>query len=385
MGFSQILNKKYTAEILHYTTPFIHLDFVLSRGVPVGKWVESFSPEGIGKTTLNLQIALFILEMYKDTELLFIDAEMSTTTERIKSIAYSEVDVKDSAIIVNGIEKGTYVRPETYEQVDELFSQFTKYCIQNNVKGIILWDSLVALTSEKVLTKGSDRISFRATLIQQLIDSYHALFSKYGITQLVINQVRDRIDIGMFSSSKGEGYMVDTEYNVPGGRAHKFWTFQAIMLSKGQKWKDKTDEEKSIFKGRINKLTITKNKFGPDRNVCELVYIPEIGYSNVLSIIEDLRKVGYISGQGLYRMKVPFTEKSISLPDLLELLIVDEKVLNEFYNKIYMVLLDKYKAYDYEKYFDREKQRHAIVMDATRLLNFYQKKARLVDTSEVSE
>lgn len=375
MGFSKVNKLAKPGNISSLSTPLIHLDFSLGRGIAEGRWIETFAPEGIGKTTLNLQTAGFITELKPNYELLYIDAEMSTSEERIMNVLYGdvEVDLETGAIFINNEDKGTIVRPETYEQVDQLFSDFIKYCAQEKKKGVVVWDSLVALTSEKMLAKGKEKLAYRATAIQELIESYIAQFSKLGITLLVINQVRDKVNIDMFASTKGEGAMADTEYNVPGGRAHKFWAFQSLMLAKGQKWKDKSDETKAIFKGRLNRIIPTKNKFGRDRQEVQVVYIPEIGYSNILTIIDDLKSAGYITGQGYYRMKIPGIDKQIPLNKLFELLVTEDEVLDKIYNTIFEKLVEDYKYYDKVDKFDKEMQKEAIRLDAIKHLKFYNK------------
>ncbi len=376
MGFSNVVKIAKPNQIRSLTTPFIHLDFSLGRGIAEGRWIESFSPEGIGKTTLNLQIAGFITLVEDDVELLYIDAEMSTTEDRIKNVMYGDVgvDLDSGAITINGVDKGTIVRPSTYEEVDVLFNEFIKYCSQSKKKGIIVWDSLVALTSEKVLTKGNDRIAYRATAIQELIEKYMASFTKLGITILVINQIRDKVNMEMFASTKGDGAMVDSEYHVPGGRAHKFFAFQSLMLAKGQKWKDKSDEDQAIFKGRLNRIIPTKNKFGVDRQEVQIVYIPEIGYTSVLTILDDLKSTGYIGGKGYYQMKIEGIDKSIRLDRYLEMLITEDDVLDSLYNAIFEKLVNDFKYYDKVDLFDKEKQKLAIRLDAIKLLNYYNRK-----------
>ncbi len=124
MGFSNVVKIAKPNQIRSLTTPFIHLDFSLGRGIAEGRWIESFSPEGIGKTTLNLQIAGFITLVEDDVELLYIDAEMSTTEDRIKNVMYGDVgvDLDSGAITINGVDKGTIIKPSTYEESDVLFS-----------------------------------------------------------------------------------------------------------------------------------------------------------------------------------------------------------------------------------------------------------------------
>lgn len=363
-------------DITSIHTPFMLLDFSLGGGIASGQWIEIFGPEGVGKTTLALKVGSFMIEADPNCYLLYIDTEKAMSFERIQDVFYQKnVEINDETgqITIDGIERGALLSPDTYEQIDVIFNQFCSYCMKNNMSGILVWDSLVTATSERLIKEGKERIGWKATAIQTLIEKYNAIFQKVPVTQLVINQVRAKIGENMFSQDKGEGEMGDGDYSVPGGYAHKFASSQTVQLVKSTKWK--FPQTTPLCEGRTVRMIPTKNKLGNPRREVKHVLVFEPGYSNVVSILEYFSANKMLEGKALSSIKITgFTalEKGVSLPKFCDMLVSDDAFLDAFFNFSFDFCVAQFKSYSKLHRFNKELMKKAIRMDADRMARYFE-------------
>ena len=375
MSFSEEINlSTFTSDINIIPTPLMLLNFSLDGGFPETRWIETFGPEGVGKTSLNLQICSLYLELFPNSYMMFIDAERSLMHDRIKQLFYQdnvEINEDNGAIFIDGKERGIIVSPDTYEQVDLIFSKFSKYCINNNLKGIFIWDSLVALTSEAGLEKGKTKIGFKAASIQDLIERYNGIFKKANITQLVINQIRQKI-ADMFASNKDSGEMTEPDIHVPGGNAHKFFSMQSYFLIKSKKWG--YPKSNPIVEGRIVRLLPTKNKIGLPKREVNLVMLFEIGFSDIITQLEFLNNEKQLKGKGLSRFKFPFMtneDKSFKINTFCEELVKNEEFAKKYFDFVFTYMVQKFKSFNKISKFKQDLMYKAMILDAKKLVKYF--------------
>ena len=407
MNFSEEADFGKPGEIGFTPTPFIPLNFSLGGGLGKGRWIEIVGAEGLGKTTLTIQIASFILHIIPNSYLLLLDAEhaLDLSSDRTLRLFYQDEvelyfadkkmvknangtiemqDVKkgknakneDGVIKFNGVERGLVRRPETYQDIERFFKMFSNHCKTNGVYGILVWDSLVSSTTEVMLSEGSERIAYRATAIQGLIEKYNSTFLKIPITQLVINQLRANISTGgLFASKKGEGDMGRADYNVPGGMAHKFFSYQALeMSSKVSKWSYPTTNP--IIEGKITRIIPKKNKLGMPQREVFMVLVYEMGYSTILSVLEAMKDAKVLEGKkvGLTNIKLPGEEKGYRFEALCDKLVSDASFLERFTNFVYDFYMSQFNSFMYSRNLEKEIVKESIILDAKRFSLFFPQK-----------
>ena len=111
---------------------------------------------------------------------------------------------------------------------------------------------------------------------------------KYNVSLIAINQLRDKIDLGVFKPKATLKYLAQKE--LPGGHSLSFNSSQLLYLSSG---KDIDDEYG--FKGgsRVTIKAVKNKQFRPNLEF-ELVFSFNLGYSNFWSNYEFLKKINRI-------------------------------------------------------------------------------------------
>jgi hypothetical protein len=229
---------------------------------------------------------------------------------------------------------------------------------------------LVSATSEKMLKEGKEKVAFKATAIQEYLEQYLAEFRKADITLLVINQIRDKMNTGfVMGQDKSIGSMIDDTYHIPGGKYHKFMSFQALMLVSGKKWKYGSTSDR--LTGKIVKITPTKNKQAPDRRQVDLIKVDDYGFSNIISLLEFLKSQGIMSGT-MAGMKFSgelsnIFPKKVKLEKFVDTLIEDVNVLDTFYKVCFNQLTIYYKEHRRLDRYNPDIQKKIILFDAYKL------------------
>jgi len=222
-------NKKLNVEVI--PTGALSLDLALGvGGLPRGRVVEIYGPEGGGKTTVSLHA---IAEAQrKGGTAAFIDAEHSMDPAYAKRLG---VDI-DNLLIS---------QPDYGEQALEI----AETLIRSGAIDIIVIDSVAALVPKAEVEgeMGDARIGLQARLMSQALRKLTAVISKSKTVMIFINQLREKIGV-MFGSPEV----------TPGGRALKFYSSVRLDVRAREKIKD---GEKII--GTRIKVKVVKNKVAP--------------------------------------------------------------------------------------------------------------------------
>jgi recombination protein RecA len=173
------------------------VDIVLGGGVPRGRIVELYGPEGGGKTSLALQV---IAQAQKqDLGVVLIDAECGLSVNYANALG---VDVERLFIS----------QPDTGEQALSI----AEIWMRAGAVGLIVIDSVDALIPASTLEgEISDKhVAELARLMSQAMRMLVGLASKSNTCLLLINQLRTNLQI--------QGYGTSNEI-TSGGRALKYY------------------------------------------------------------------------------------------------------------------------------------------------------------------
>jgi len=250
------------------------MDAILGGGFAVGALNIIVGNPGSGKTMLAIKTLGEGQRQYKGKLIgSFLDAEEATTTIRLANLGVRTPMIKPYIDIT--VEK-------VFKFVEGLsvFKQKKKIV---ETPSIIVWDSIANTLSEKERQTDDPNtvIGYKARLLSILVPKYLAKCSQNNICFLAVNQLRDKIDMGMFGSPNELKFMTASK-TMPGGNVLKFNAFQlvemkiksAIAAGKAE------DSNKYGFEGVIVKAKCVKNKIFPPNVEIELVGSFTTGFSN---------------------------------------------------------------------------------------------------------
>ncbi|HPZ10552.1 MAG TPA: recombinase RecA [Candidatus Eremiobacteraeota bacterium] len=225
------LGKAEALNIESISTGSIALDRALGiGGVPRGRIIEIFGPEGSGKTTLALHI---ISSAQKENGMVaFIDVEHALDPEYCKKLG---VNVDDLYIS----------QPNTGEEALEI----VELLVRSNAIDVIVVDSIAALVPKAEIEgeMGDAHMGLQARLMSQALRKLTGAISKSKTVAIFINQIRMKI-----------GVMFGNPETTPGGRAMKFYSSIRLEVRKI----DAIKKGNEII-GANTKIKVVKNKVAP--------------------------------------------------------------------------------------------------------------------------
>jgi len=184
-------------------TGSLSLDVALGvGGIPRGRVIEIFGPEGGGKTTLALQV---IANAQKRGGIgAFIDAEHAFDADYAEKLGLKLDDLLVS-------------QPDTGEQALEV----TELLVRSNAVDVVVIDSVAALVPRaEIEGEISDQfVGMQARLMSQALRRLSGAISKARAAVIFINQLREKI-----------GVMYGSPETTPGGRALKFYASVRIEV-----------------------------------------------------------------------------------------------------------------------------------------------------------
>ncbi|MBL3593940.1 MAG: recombinase RecA [Synergistaceae bacterium] len=227
------LGSQETATVDVIPTGILPLDVALGiGGLPRGRIVEIFGPEGSGKTTVALHA---VAEAQKAGGVAaFIDAEHALDPRLAASLG---VDVE--ALYV--------AQPDSGEQALYILDTL----VRSGAVDILVVDSVAALTPQAEIDGkiGDTQVGLQARLMSYALRRLTSAISRSNAIVVFINQLRAKI------STMGYGGPQDT---TTGGRALKFYTSVRIEVKRGKSI-SKGDE----VQGHELWLKVVKNKQAP--------------------------------------------------------------------------------------------------------------------------
>ncbi len=292
------------------------LDYMLanhnaSGGLPRGRIIEFYGPEGCGKTTLATVCAASINRYKERNKVLYLDFEHKWDFRYALSLGINKENVYFSQ--PSGPESGVAGLTLMIEAIDA------------EDIGLIIVDSLPAVMSKEEeegdLTDAN--IGASARLWGKALKKVANASDANTPSVIVINQLRDNI-----------GVMFGPKEKTAGGRALRFYATCRVDIRATEKNKDNEEDDEAVT-SQNNKLKIVKNQAGENFQSTEVQLIFGEGYNNELWVLDkavelDIIKCLKKSSPRRFSWEEKFPGEKIEEEAFLDILDTTS-VLNELY------------------------------------------------------
>ncbi|NLK19945.1 MAG: recombinase RecA [Synergistaceae bacterium] len=227
------LGESFKTEVDVISSGILPLDVALGiGGLPRGRIVEIFGPEGSGKTTVALHAVASAQKAGGIAA--FIDAEHALDPRLASNLG---VDIQSLYI----------AQPDSGEQALYVLDTL----VRSSAVDIVVVDSVAALTPQAEIDGkiGDSQVGLQARLMSYALRRLTSAISKSNCVVIFINQLRAKISTG---------YSQGPQETTTGGRALKFYSSVRIEVKRG---KSITKSDDTI--GHELWMKVVKNKQAP--------------------------------------------------------------------------------------------------------------------------
>jgi len=282
--FEKVISDQLKGEVLDeicvpkgYGTGSFKLDMGLTVAIPQGSIVELFAENGVGKTTVALEIEGQAQQ--NGCRVAYLDLEGSLNMSLVQSIRTLDINKKDKDgqplwMYKEGLIKDKETGETKVMNGDDAFKYIISFAsfFKNAYLVVDSVDSIIpaAIEAKEV---GESTMGQLARLMSDGMRRLHGVCKKNKTTVIFINQVRASLN------------MYGNPVATPGGNALKFYAWQRIELKKGSKADLLVNEEGKII-GHKLKAKIIKNKVMTSNDEVEFYILYGKGIYREMELIE---------------------------------------------------------------------------------------------------
>lgn len=262
------MNAENLPEVTAISTGSIALDMALGvGGLPRGRVVELFGPEGSGKTTLAQHVIAQAQKAGGSAAL--IDAEHAFDPTYAGKCG---VNVDDLLISQPG--------------VGEEALEIAEVLVRSDAVDVVVVDSVAALVPRAEIEgdMGDSHVGLQARLMSQALRKLTGSISRSRCLVVFVNQLREKI-----------GVMFGNPETTPGGRALKFYSSVRLDIRRIGQIKRGTE-----ITGNRTRVRVVKNKVAAPFRVCEFDLMYNEGISHEGGLLDLGLEMEILSKSGAH-------------------------------------------------------------------------------------
>jgi len=285
-------------------TGVLPLDVALGAGgLPQGRVIEIYGPEGGGKSTLAMLACANAQSMGAVCAYVDVENAMDPTYA-------AHLGVDTDALIL--------AQPSWGEQALDLVRDM---CVSGAI-GLVIVDSVAALIPKEELEGSVEdkTIAVQARMMSQALRKIVGAAGKHACTVIFINQLREKT-----------GIMYGPTETTPGGRALKFYSSVRIAVRGGNATSQIKSGDKII--GHTITCQVTKNRVAPPFRKAQFDLLYEEGIDTIGALVNVGMETGVITSKSswLYYGNQSFAGRA----GLTKALRADPKLVEQIRNDIY--------------------------------------------------